>query len=151
MACAVAGAGCAEGFDGLREGELFTAEAGDEAAATDFAAGFEAAEDAEEIAPFGDVGLAGEEVAEEDSVAVEEHPGGGLVGCVGAAGLFYGGGRVVARSRKAPTYPTMRLSERVGHPVPWLLRRGGTSGRRSCGWFVCRGLRWKWVCGGYPS
>ena len=73
------------------QGELLAAEAGDEAAAADLAAGFEAAEDAEEIAPFGGVGLAGEEVAEEDAVAVEEHAGGGFEGCVGAAGLFDGG------------------------------------------------------------
>ncbi len=63
---AVAAAGGAEGFDGFGEGVLLAAEAGDEAAAADLAAGFEAAEDAEEIAPFGGVGFAGEEVAEED-------------------------------------------------------------------------------------
>ena len=56
---AVAGAGGAEGVDGLGKGELFAAEAGDEAAAADLAAGFEPAEDAEEVAPFGGVGLAG--------------------------------------------------------------------------------------------
>src|ERR1700733_3290017 len=37
------------------------------------------------------LGGGGEEVAEEDSVAVEEHAGGGFVGCVGSAGLFDGG------------------------------------------------------------
>jgi hypothetical protein len=93
---AVAGTRGAEGLDGLWERELFAAEASDEAASADFAAGFETAKDTEEIAPFGDVGFAGEEIAEEDSVALEEHPRGGLVGCVGSAGLF-DGGRVVAR------------------------------------------------------
>ena len=72
MAGAVAVAGGAEGFDGFGEGVLLAAEAGDEAAAADLAAGFETAEDAEEIAPFGGVGFAGEEVAEEDAVAGEE-------------------------------------------------------------------------------
>ena len=65
----VAGTGGAEGLDCFGEGELFAAEAGDEAAAADFAAGFEAAEDVEEFAPLGGVGFAGEKVAEEDSVA----------------------------------------------------------------------------------
>ncbi len=37
----------AEGFDGFGEGELLAGEAGDEAAAADLAAGFEAAEDGE--------------------------------------------------------------------------------------------------------
>jgi hypothetical protein len=84
----VAGAGCAEGFDGLREGELLATEAGDEAAAADFTAGFQTTEDSEEIGPLRDVGLACEEVPEEDSVAIEEHAGGRLVGCVGSAGLL---------------------------------------------------------------
>ena len=88
---AVAGAGGAEGFDGLGEGVLFAAEAGDEAAAANLAAGFETAEDVEEIAPFGGVGFAGEEVAEEDAVAGEELAGEGFEGGVGAAGLFDGG------------------------------------------------------------
>ena len=85
---AVAGAGGAEGFDGFGEGVLFAAEAGDEAAAANLAAGFEAAEDVEEIAPFGGVGLAGEEVAEEDAVAGEELAGEGFEGGVGSAGLL---------------------------------------------------------------
>ena len=82
-----AAAGGAEAFDGLREGELLAAEAGDEAASTDLAAGFEAAEDAEEVAPFGGVRFAGEEVAEEDAVAVQEHAGGGFEGGVECGGL----------------------------------------------------------------
>ena len=43
----------AERVDGFGQGELLAAEASDEAAATDLAAGLEAAEDAEEVAPFG--------------------------------------------------------------------------------------------------
>jgi hypothetical protein len=85
---AVAGAGGTEGFDGLGEGILFAAEAGDEATAADLAAGFETAEDVEEVAPFGGVGLAGEEVAEEDAVAGEELAGEGFEGCIGSAGLL---------------------------------------------------------------
>ncbi len=57
---ALAVASGAERVDGLGEGELFATEAGDEAAAADLAAGFETAEDAEEVAPAGGVGLAGE-------------------------------------------------------------------------------------------
>jgi hypothetical protein len=68
---AVAGASGAEGVDGFGESVLFAAEAGEEAAAADFAAGFEAAEHVEEVAPFGGVGFAGEEVAEEDAVTGE--------------------------------------------------------------------------------
>jgi len=68
---AVAGAGGAEGFDGFGESVLFAAEAGEEAAAADFAAGFETAENVEEVAPSGGVGFAGEEVAEEDAVTGE--------------------------------------------------------------------------------
>ena len=86
----VAGAGGAEGFDSFEEGVLLAAEAGEEAAATDFAAGFEAAQDVEEVAPFGGVGFTGEEVAKEDAVTGEEHFGGGFEGGVGAAGLFDG-------------------------------------------------------------
>ena len=44
-------------------------------ATANFAAGFETAEDVEEISPFGCVGFAGEEIAEEDSVACEEVAG----------------------------------------------------------------------------
>ena len=87
---AVAVTGGAEGVDGFGEGVLFAAEAGDEAAAADLAAGFEAAEDVEEIAPLGGVGLAGEEIAEEDAVAGEEKAGEGFEGGVGAAGLSDG-------------------------------------------------------------
>ena len=73
---AVAVAGGAEGVNCLRESELFAAEAGDEASATNLTTGFQTAEDAEEIAPFGGVGLADEEIAEEDAIAGEEHAGG---------------------------------------------------------------------------
>ena len=85
---AIAGTGGAKGFDGFGEGVLFAAEAGEEAAATNLAAGFEAAEDVEEIAPFGGVGFSGEEIAEEDSVASKELAGEGFEGCVGATGLL---------------------------------------------------------------
>jgi len=87
----LARAGGAEGFDGFRECELLAAEAGDEASAADFAAGFEAAEDVEEIAPLRGVGFADEEIAEEDAVAGEEHAGGGLEGGIDAAGAGDGG------------------------------------------------------------
>ena len=89
---AVAVAGGAEGVDGLGEGELLSAKAGDEASAAEFATGFETPEDAEEIAPAGSVGLAGEEVAEEDAVTCKEHASRGFEGGVGAAGVGDGDG-----------------------------------------------------------
>ncbi len=48
---AVTVAGGTERVRGFGQGELFTAEAGDEPAATNFTTVFEAAEDGEEIAP----------------------------------------------------------------------------------------------------
>jgi hypothetical protein len=87
---AVASTGRAEGLDGFRKGELFPAESGDEAAAADLASSFEAAENVEEIAPFGRVGFAGEEVTEEYPVAGEELAGEGFEGGVGTTGLLDG-------------------------------------------------------------
>jgi len=84
----------AKGVGGLGQGVLLAGDAGDEAAAADLAAGFEAAEDGDQVAPFGGVGLAGEEVAEEDAVAGEEGAGGGLHGSlveVGAGDAGFGG------------------------------------------------------------
>ena len=85
---AVAGASGAEGLDGFGQSVLFAAEAGEEAPAADLAAGFETAEDVEEVAPSGGVGLAGEKVAEEDAVTGEELAGEGFESGVGAAGLL---------------------------------------------------------------
>src|SRR5258708_6677682 len=100
---ALAVASGAEGVDSLGEGELLAAEAGDEAAAADLAAGFETAEDAEKVVPSGGVGLAGEEVAEEDAVAGEEYAGGGLECGIGAAGLLdCGGGGVDLFAEERP-------------------------------------------------
>lgn len=91
----VLGAGFAEGVDGFGEGILLAEGAGDEAATADLAAGFEATEDGEEIAPFGGVGLAGEELAEEHAVAAEEDAG---VGVECSDGLFGRGDGAVAFS-----------------------------------------------------
>ena len=97
-------AGSAERIDGLGKGELFAAKAGDEAAAANLPAGFEATEDAEKIAPAGGVGLAGEQIANEDAVASQQDAGCGFEGGVGAAGLFdCGGGGVDFFREKAPT------------------------------------------------
>ena len=85
-------AGVAEAVGGFGEGVLLAEGAGDEAAAADLAAGFEAAEDGEEVAPFGGVGFAGEELAEEDAVAAEEDAGVGVEGGVGWFGGGDGGG-----------------------------------------------------------
>ena len=85
---AVAGAGGAERFDGLGESVLFAAEAGEKAAAANFTAGFKTAEDVEEVAPFGGVGFADEEVAEENTVPGEELAGERFESCIGSAGLF---------------------------------------------------------------
>jgi hypothetical protein len=85
---AVAGAGGSERLHGFGKSVLLAAETGDETAAANLAAGFETAEDVEEVAPFGGVGFAGEEVTEEDAVTGEELAGEGLESGVGAAGLF---------------------------------------------------------------
>ncbi len=71
-------AGFAQRFDGLWQCELFTLEAGDEAAAADDAAGFEAAQHAEKLAPAGHGGFALHEIAEDDAVAPEEDEGRGF-------------------------------------------------------------------------
>src|SRR5262249_49881762 len=68
----------AEGFDGDGGRELFAREAGEEAAAANFAAIVEAAESQEHLAPTREDGFAGEEFAEDNSVAIEEHAAGGL-------------------------------------------------------------------------
>jgi hypothetical protein len=85
---AFVGASRAEGLDGFGESVLFAAEAGEEAAAADFAAGFETAKDVEEVAPSGGVRFAGEEVAEEDAVTGEELAREGFEGGIGATGLL---------------------------------------------------------------
>jgi hypothetical protein len=78
-----AGAGGAQRFDSFGKSVLFAGEAGEKAAAADLAAGFETAEDVEEVAPSGGVGFAGEKVAEEDAVAGEELAGEGFESGVG--------------------------------------------------------------------
>jgi hypothetical protein len=97
----VPGAGGAEGFDGFGESVLFAAEAGEEPSAADLAAGFETAEDVEEVAPFGGIGFAGEEIAEEHAVAGEELAGEGFESGVGAAGFGDGGLGFFGRGRSA--------------------------------------------------
>ncbi len=82
----------AEFFDGVRQCELFAGHAADEAAAADFASGFEAAVDAGQLAPGGGVRFAGEEAAEDDAVAFEERSGLG----------FYGFFAVDIRSQERP-------------------------------------------------
>jgi hypothetical protein len=94
------GAGLAEGVGSFRQGILLAEGAGDEAAATDLSTGFEAAEDGQEVAPFGGVGFACEKFAEEDAIAAEEDAG---VGVEGGVGLFGGrdggcGARGILRS-----------------------------------------------------
>ncbi len=84
-------AGLAEAVGGFGEGVLLAERAGDKAAAADFAAGFETAEDGEQVAPPGGVGFACEEFAEEDAVAAEEDAGVGVEGSVGLPGRDDGG------------------------------------------------------------
>jgi hypothetical protein len=62
----------AEGLHGFGPGVLLAVEAGDEAAASDAAAGFHAAEGSEDVAPGDRDVLALDEVAEDDAVAEEE-------------------------------------------------------------------------------
>src|SRR6266702_1598252 len=77
----------AKGFDCLREGELFAAEAVHEAAPADLAASLQTAEKAKEFAPLWSVRFAGEQIAEEDSIAGKQHAREGFEGGIGAAGL----------------------------------------------------------------
>jgi hypothetical protein len=65
---AVASACSAEGLDCFRERVLFAAETREEAATTDFSAGFKSAEDTDEVPPSRGVGFAGEDISEEDAV-----------------------------------------------------------------------------------
>ena len=82
----------AEAVYGFGEGVLLAEGTADEAAAADLAAGFEAAEDGEEVAPLGGVGFAGEELAEEDAIAAEEDAGVGVEGGVELLGGSDGAG-----------------------------------------------------------
>jgi hypothetical protein len=101
---AVAGACGAEGFDGFGESVLFAAEAGEEAASADLAAGLKTAEDVEEVAPFGGVRLAGEQIAEKDAIASEELAGEGFESCIGSASLLdCGRGSMEFFGEKRPT------------------------------------------------
>jgi len=85
---AFAGTCFTEGFDRFGQSVLFAGEARDEAATSNLAAGLKTAENIEQIAPFRSIGFAGEEVAEEDSIPVEELTSEGLEGSVGAARFF---------------------------------------------------------------
>jgi hypothetical protein len=89
---AVSGSCGAEGFDGFRESVLFAAEAGEEAAAANFAASLETAEDVEEITPLWGVGFAREQIAKEDAVAGKELAREGFESCIGSASLLDRGG-----------------------------------------------------------
>ncbi len=62
----------AQGVDGLGQGVLLADEAGDEAAAADEAARFEAAQGAQDVAPGQGEALALVEVAEDDAVAMQQ-------------------------------------------------------------------------------
>jgi hypothetical protein len=112
---AFAAASSAEGFHRFGESILFAGEAGDEAAAADLAASLETAKDVEKVAPFGGVGFAGEQVAEEDAVAGEKLAGEGFEGGVGLPGFgdgglsYFGSGRSAVSLRSIPHPIAMRL------------------------------------------
>jgi len=100
---AFAAARGSERFHGFWKRVLLARETGEEAAAANLAAGFETAEDVEEVAPLGGVGFAGEQVAEEDAIASKELASEGLEGSVGAACLLeYGCGSVELFCEKRP-------------------------------------------------
>ena len=115
-------AGFAQGFDGLRQRELFALEAGDEAAAAHDAAGFEAAEHAEQLAPAGHGGFALHEIAEDDAVAPEEDESGGFYLLFSLLGCGDGGGGL----------QVLRFIE-DDRWIAVAAGRGGSSGRRCCG------------------
>src|SRR6185369_852170 len=64
----------------IRRGELLAAEAGDETAAANLAPRLQAAIDAHQVAPRGELRLALEHRAEDDAVALEEEAGDVLEG-----------------------------------------------------------------------
>src|SRR5437764_8755815 len=61
------------GFYGDGQRKLFTDECGDEASAADLASVFQAAEGDQEFTPAGQDALAGQQLAEDHAVAVQQH------------------------------------------------------------------------------
>ncbi len=100
-------------------GQLLSHGAVDEVAAADLAAHLEAAVDADELAPGRSLGLAAEEIAEDDAVAAEVEAGEGLVDDV-ERGLARG-----ARGRRSDQRP----AETWGEPPRRRLTRHAGSGR----------------------
>lgn len=86
---------CTQRIDGCGKRELLAAETGDEAAAADFTPRFQAAENAEKIAPPGGVGLTSEKIAEEDSITRKQHAGCGFESDISATSLLDWSGRGV--------------------------------------------------------
>jgi hypothetical protein len=67
---------------------LLSEEATYKTAASNLAAIFEAAESDEQLAPLGKISFAGEEFAEDDSVAAQKHPARGFEGASAIVGVF---------------------------------------------------------------
>lgn len=138
---AVADTGGAKGLQGFRKGVLLAAEAGEETATTNLAACFEAAKNVQEIAPFRSVGFAGEEVAEENSIASEKLTRKGFQRGVGAAGLFYCGWSCVKfLAKKGPA---------AGSVTRWSFTMGFGSGGFAA-WIHAGAELVEAVCGGKP-
>ncbi len=75
--------------NGFRQSELFAADAADEVAAANFAAGFKASINTAEFVP-GDVeGFAVEHPTEDNAVTAEESAGEDFEGFVGSAGIVF--------------------------------------------------------------
>src|SRR5580698_5813375 len=71
-------ASCTQRFDGDWQSKLFADESVHKAAAANLAAVFDPATGNLQLPPLGQIGFAGEQVAEDDSVTFQEHPAGGL-------------------------------------------------------------------------
>ena len=96
----------AQSLDGFGERELFAGHAGDEAAAADFAARFEAAVDAGQLAPRSGVRFAREEAAEDDAVASQQRAGLRLDGFFAVDVARSGSDQRPARSGRRPMKPS---------------------------------------------
>ena len=127
---------------------MFAAKSGDKAATADFASRFETTQDVEEVAPFGDVGFSGEEIAKEDSVASEELAGKGFEGGIGAAGFFDSGWRRVQFfGKKGPTAGSC-----AGWATIWSFCGGGFAARVHAGTELVEAIgRRQAGCGEFPE
>ena len=102
-------AGSPQRFDRNRQTKLFSQKSVHETTATNFAPVFQTAKCHLQLAPLGEVGLAGHDVAEDHPVAFEQHPAGGFDDSIAIGGLIgieqRPAARTMPRTRRASTFP----------------------------------------------